>query len=173
MPRPIEEMSDAQISTEIGNHDSYRKSGKPYSTAELARYLELLEARNQTAGWRFEASLRAIQAAARRGECLSYSDLARANGLDWTPKARYGVGAHLWDLVRWADGQGLPMLSAIVVNKQHVGTGLMEPGTLSGFISAARELGRRVDDPVQFLKEEQNAIFKRYGKSENAKDGNL
>ena len=40
-----------------------------------------------------------------------------------------------------------------------VKSGEMEAETRSGFVAAAKELGRDVDDPEQFLKDEQEAVF--------------
>ena len=78
MPRPVEEMSAAQIEAELKNHKAWRQDGKPYSQQNAARYQELLAARNTREGWHFETSRGAIEAAARRGEFLSYADLAKA-----------------------------------------------------------------------------------------------
>jgi hypothetical protein len=50
-------------------------------------------------------------------------------------------------------------VSAIVVNKQHVATGKMEPETLKGFIAAARDLGLPVTDEESFLREQQDRVF--------------
>jgi hypothetical protein len=48
-----------------------------------------------------------------------------------------------------------PMLSAIVMNKQNVRSGAMEPETLKGFVGAARDLGYPVTDEEAFLREQQ------------------
>ncbi|MFZ1104525.1 MAG: hypothetical protein WAN86_17030, partial [Hyphomicrobiaceae bacterium] len=55
---------------------------------------------------------------------------------------------------------GWPMLSSIVVNKDNVETGSMEPKTLKGFIGAARALGYTVLDEQTFLKEQQQEVFR-------------
>ena len=159
MPRPVEEMSAAQIEAELKNHKAWRQDGKPYSQQNAARYQELLAARNTREGWHFETSRGAIEAAARRGEFLSYADLAKANRLEWSLKVRFSVGDHLWDLDEWGDYNDLPMLSAIVVNKEGVETGKMAAETLKGFIAAAEALGKDVSDPEALLKAEQAALF--------------
>ena len=51
------------------------------------------------------------------------------------------------------------MLSAVVVNKQNLGTGKMEPDTLKGFVAAARQLGHEVNDDETFLREQQELVF--------------
>jgi len=51
------------------------------------------------------------------------------------------------------------MLSAIVVNKQNVESGRMEPETMKGFIEAARGLGHTIVDDESFLKEQQQKVF--------------
>jgi hypothetical protein len=51
------------------------------------------------------------------------------------------------------------MLSAVVVNKQNVASGSMEPETLKGFIAAARELGFSITDEETFLREQQRRVF--------------
>ena len=52
------------------------------------------------------------------------------------------------------------MLSAMIVNKQHLTTGQMETETLVGFVKAAIDLGYEVEDPVTFLHGQQEACFK-------------
>jgi hypothetical protein len=51
------------------------------------------------------------------------------------------------------------MLSAIVVNKQNVATGNMEPETLNGFLAAASDLGYVITDEEAFLREQQGRVF--------------
>lgn len=59
------------------------------------------------------------------------------------------------------------MLSAIVVNKEHLADGDMEEETLKGFIAAATRLGRyKGGDKRAFLKAEQDALFTLYGRPE-------
>ena len=51
------------------------------------------------------------------------------------------------------------MLSAIVVNKQNLEDGTMEPSTLKGFIEAAKWLGYYVDSEEEFLEQQQTDCF--------------
>lgn len=158
MVRPILEMSDAQIVQEIENHLAWQRSGKPYSAANKERLTELQRAHGERDGLNFETSRAAIINAASEGRFISYGDLAEANGVDWN-RAYRQIGNHLWMLVQWSHGQGLPMLSAIVVNKQNLASGNMEPETIAGFCRAAEELGYKFDDAVEFLKQQQDAVF--------------
>ena len=158
MPRLIEEMSDSQIDQEIKNHRDWLAARKPYGPANKARLEELLAARANRAGLDLEKSLQVIREAAREGRFLSYKDLADASGAEWS-KVYLNVGRHLWHVVEWAHARGMPMLSAIVVNKENQKTGEMRPETLQGFLGAAEELGRKVADGTTFLKEEQQRVF--------------
>lgn len=54
----------------------------------------------------------------------------------------------LWALVEHANHRRWPMLSAMIVNKNHRATGEMEPETLAGFTAAAETLRYEVSDPV-------------------------
>jgi hypothetical protein len=58
------------------------------------------------------------------------------------------------------------MLSAIIVNKQHVTTGDMDEPTLTGFVEAARALGYVVTDATEFLKQQQELCF-RWGRTQD------
>ena len=51
------------------------------------------------------------------------------------------------------------MLSAVVVNKQNLGSGAMEPDTLKGFAGAARDLGYEFDSAERFLRDQQQQVF--------------
>ena len=107
-----------------------------------------------------ETSLEAILKAAARRRFINYGEIAAINDADWQ-QVRYKMPSHLWDLVVLGHKKGWPMLSAIVVNKKYLDTGEMEPGTLKGFLGAARELGYTVadQDGASFLKEQQRKIF--------------
>ncbi|HEY4982712.1 MAG TPA: acyl-CoA dehydrogenase family protein [Pseudolabrys sp.] len=89
---------------------------------------------------------------------VSYKELADASGANWN-QVHYSIGGHLWSLVEYAHRKGWPMLSAVVVNKQNVASGSMEPETLKGFIAAARELGFSITDEEAFLREQQRRVF--------------
>jgi hypothetical protein len=158
----LDKLDDEQIANLLEN---YRKAGK----TEEPKYTEILaeHARRQGKGLSFEKSLAAIRDAASRGQFLSYKQLAEASGLKWSFAVRHAMPSHLWNLLEYSYRNGLPLLSAIVVNQKNVGTGDMEPETLRGFIAGARDLGIAVTDERQFLKEQQEEVFRR------AKEGRL
>ena len=101
---------------------------------------------------------KAILAGARDGRFITYGDLAAASGAEWK-KARRPLPNQLGQLVKIAHDRGWPMLSAIVVNKDQVATGVLEGESLAGFLAAADMVGLKVDDPDSFLREQQKAIF--------------
>ncbi|WP_281825791.1 hypothetical protein [Jannaschia rubra] len=154
MAKAVSEMSDNQLDAEIANHERLGETRRP-------RYDDLLEARGRRSGLDFETSLALIARAAAEGRYLSYGEVADENGADWNA-IRHAMNAHLGDLVRWAHLRGLPMVSAIVVNKRHIGTGDMDPSTLKGFSVAARQLGYDFDDADAFLRDQQSAVFAHY-----------
>lgn len=158
----LDKLDDEQIANLLEN---YRKAGK----TEEPKYMEILAeyARRWGKGLSFEKSIAAIRDAASRGQFLSYKQLAEASGLNWSFAVRHVMPSHLWNLLEYSYRNGLPLLSAIVVNQKNVGTGDMEPETLRGFIAGVRDLGLPVTDDRQFLKEQQAEIFGR------AKEGTL
>jgi len=158
----IKGLSDKEIATLLEN---YRKAGQ----TEHPKYVSILEekALREGKGLSFEKSLAAIRQAASERRFLSYKQLAEASGLEWSFSVRHAIPAHLWNLVEYAHRNGLPLLSAIVVNQKHLETGDMEPETLRGFIIAAGDVGIPVTDERKFLKEQQEEIFRR------AKEGTL
>ena len=52
-----------------------------------------------------------------------------------------------------------PLLSAIVVSKDHLKDGKMDEPTLTGFCKSAEKLGKQVGDRCGFLRLEQQAVF--------------
>jgi hypothetical protein len=147
-----------RLKTLILNH---RKKGATNSQVYLDALREL--ERRTGRGLDFDKSYQAIQEAAREKRFLSYKELADASGAEWS-KVHYEIGRHLWRLVEYADRKGWPMLSAIVVNQQNVATGKLEPGTLKGFITAARDLGHVITEEEDFLRRQQELVF-RWGSS--------
>lgn len=105
-----------------------------------------------------ETTYTAILKAARQKRFISYGDIAKANGMDWNDAYRK-INAHLGELVGICATNDWPIITAIVVNKNDVETGVLEGGPLDGFISAAEELGYYVENPETFLKEQQTAVF--------------
>ncbi len=159
----IEELTDQQLENLIENHRRKNAFEQPIYLDALAE-----RARRKGQGLNFDKSYRIIRQSAENGEFLSYKDLADASGAEWS-RVHYGIGKHLWDLVEYAHRKGWPMLSAIVVNKPHVKTGNMEPDSLKGFITAARQLGLTVTDENEFLREQQRLVFE-WAQSTSKKD---
>ena len=131
-----------------------------HNATDRVEYREFIEEHNRRHGGSFDLqkTIDFIFSRARERRFLSYGEIAELHGADWS-KVRHAMPHHLWDVVRWAHSQGLPMLSALVVNKQHIETGKMEPETLKGFIGAAEQLGYTIDDPQNFLHGQQDKCF--------------
>jgi hypothetical protein len=110
------------------------------------------------AGLEFKKTLNLLWKAARQRRFVTYKDIADANGASWN-KVRFAMIGHLFDLNQGAAHRGIPMLSAIVVDKIHVKTGRKEPSGLKGFVEGARLLGFPVDDPEAFHMAQQQACF--------------
>ena len=100
----------------------------------------------------------AILAAARERRFISYGELAKANGAVWQ-NVRYKMNTHLGDLVRIAAERGWPMPSSIVVNQGNLKTGTLDGTAREGFVTAAKEFGFDVDDPADFVEQQQKAMF--------------
>lgn len=105
-----------------------------------------------------ERSYAAIREAALARRFISYSEVARASGADWS-QARRLMPRLLGRLVVIAHVRGWPMLSAIVVSKDAIATGRLEGGALEGFLAAARTVGHEVQDPQVFLADQQERVF--------------
>jgi hypothetical protein len=95
---------------------------------------------------------------AKRSEFLSYSDIADAYEIP-RARARLALPKHLLDVNRYARMKGWPLLSSIVVGKDHVKDGAMDEATLNGFCKAAEKMDLEVGEPVAFLKAQQEAVF--------------
>ncbi|MGL4729850.1 MAG: hypothetical protein ACRCWO_13960 [Bosea sp. (in: a-proteobacteria)] len=128
-------------------------------TSDL-QYLAYVEeyGRRTAPGLSPDASIAAIRESAQLGRFISYGDVAKASGKDWQ-KVRRLIPAHLDQILWLAHQRGWPLITAIVVNKQHVATGDMEPTSLAGFIEGARRLKFIVTDEVAILKEQQRTTF--------------
>jgi hypothetical protein len=153
MMMDLSELSDDRLDALIDNHRRLGRTAEPL-------YLGALEERNRRkgAGLEFKKSLKLLWEAARQRRFLTYKDIADANGASWN-KVRFAMIGHLFDLNQWAAHRGIPMLSAIVVDKIHLATGHKEPSGLKGFVEGARLLGFRLDDPESFHREQQQACF--------------
>jgi len=84
--------------------------------------------------------------------------VAEYSGLSWKT-ARRLMPKHLGNLCEYAHRMGWPLLSSIVVNKENLNTGELEPQSLSGFIKVVKELGYTISDDRVFLKEQQHRVF--------------
>ena len=149
----VKALTDEGLQTLIKNHQKKAATDAPlYGLAvnEMNR--------RHGAGLKLETTIAFIRAAAARREFVSYRALAEANGATWE-KVRFPMNTDLLAVVDHAHRQGWPMLSAIVVNKDNLATGAMEPSTITGFAAAARELGYVVTDEAQFLRGQQDACF--------------
>ena len=60
------------------------------------------------------------------------------------------------------------MISATIVNKQHLETGTMEAETLRGFTSAAELLGFSIGAPEAFLRDQQARVFAHFAGRDGA-----
>jgi hypothetical protein len=150
----LTKLTDDRLQALIENHRRLGRKDVPLFAAAL----EELN-RRKRAGLDFHTSLRLLWQAARERRFVSYKDIADASGADWT-RVRYLVNGHLWDLVDWGASSGVPMLSAIVVDKGNVDTGRKEPSGLKAFTDAARLLGHRVDDPETFSPATARRVFR-------------
>jgi hypothetical protein len=153
VPLDVTKLSDQQLGNIIENH---RRKGATHTSVYIDALAE--QARRAGKGLDFDKSFEVIRRAAAEHRFVSYKELADASGTDWN-QVHYSIGGHLWSLVEYAHRKGWPMLSAVVVNKQNVASGNMEPETLKGFIAAARELGFSITDEEAFLREQQRRVF--------------
>ena len=101
----------------------------------------------------------ALCAAASSRRFMSFGAVADANGVAW-PSVRRRIGEHLRQVCAEALAHGGPLISSIVVNREHVRTGEMEDETRAGFLAAARELGFSWADGRAFLREQQDVTFR-------------
>ncbi|QFT65430.1 hypothetical protein FIU93_01475 [Labrenzia sp. THAF35] len=151
--KSLDEWTDFELQTLIGNYRRLEKTDDPV-------FPDLLEewSRRKGQGLDFKKTMKAVTKVAKEGRFLAYKQLADESGADWA-KVHYAMNTHLRDLIEFAHHRGWPLLSAIVVNQKNLMTGDMEPQTLKGFVSAAKELGYVVTDEKVFLREQQEQVF--------------
>jgi hypothetical protein len=149
----VTKLDDDGLKNLIENHLAKRVTNTPL-------FEDAVRERNRRNGGGLDVdrSVAYLRAAAAERRFVSYGELAEANGAIWD-KVRYPMNDHLWNLICHGRCRGWPMLSAMVVNKQHLATGDMEPETLVGFTKAAALLGYQVTDPGSFLREQQAECF--------------
>ena len=104
-----------EIANWIANHERLRKTDAPL-------YRALVEERARRFGdlLKPDVSIRRLTDAAKEGRFTTYGALAEANGVPWS-KARHpmnGNGGHLDQLLDICHARGLPLLTAICVNKE-------------------------------------------------------
>lgn len=105
-----------------------------------------------------ETAYRTILAAAREKRFLAYGELAKAQGVDWNA-SRNQIFQQLGKLLGEAYEKNWPLFPAIVVNQGHLEDGLLDGNSLKGFVDDVRRRGINVDDPLSFLKAEQERVF--------------
>lgn len=153
MPKAPTAYSDQEIENLIANHRRIGRTDAPLFLTLLAEH-----ERRRGRGLSFDTTLRAIRAAAAERRFIGYKDIADESGAVWA-QVHWQVGDHLTRLCEYANRQGWPLLSAIVVNKENVATGDLDPQSLAGFVTVARSLGYVVSDEHAFLKAEQQRVF--------------
>lgn len=111
-------------------------------------------------------TLELVRKAAIERKFVSYGEVARHSGMLWN-NARRAMPKHLTDLCHYAHHQGWPLLSSIVVNKDNLKDGLLEPLSLTGFIKAAESLGYQITNGTAFLRDQQRRTFE-WGRTQSA-----
>ena len=162
------EKTDLQIDQWIQNHEKKGATGYPL-------YLDLLEERARRGEERslllLQHSLSLLRRAAIQQTCVSYGDLAKESGVEWS-KARHrmnGRGGHLDHLLDVCFAKGLPMLPALCVNKGGIASGELDETALKGFADGARRLGFAVSEDRSFHHDQRDACWA-WGKQQSAED---
>ena len=105
-------------------------------------------------------SIEAIRSAAAQRGFISYGAIAKASGIAWSAKVRSQMRPHLEGVCEKMLRDANAMVSAIVVNQDNLGSGELDPQSLTGFIDCARRLGFGiVEDRQSFLREQQQRTF--------------
>lgn len=158
--------TDGQINALIRNHEDKNARDRPI-------YPLLLEERARRAQAKslldFSKSLALLREAALKQTCVSYGQIAEASGVEWRV-ARHqmnGAKGHLDGLLDICHAKGLPMLSAICVNKSNLTTGELDPTALLGFAEGARRLGYSFSDAHVFHRDRQEDCWA-WGREQNS-----
>lgn len=144
--------------------DSLRTTIENFRRKGLAvdvRYLNAMQELDLLTGGglEFQKSFTAIKAAARARKFISYGQVAAANRISWA-KARRPMNTHLDELCLWAYAKGWPLITSIVVERDHLENGLLGKAALAGFLSAARRCGIVVGQAEEeCLKDQQEQTF--------------
>jgi hypothetical protein len=149
----------AELETLIAN---YRRLGQERSQTYVALLAERERRVVDKDQLLVDRSLELLKQAARQKIYVTYGDLAKASQQKWsnTIRARMsGPNGHLDRLLDICHSQGLPLLTALCVNENGRGTGLLDPPARAGFINGARRLGRLVTNEDEFYKTCQRECF--------------
>ncbi|WP_145998298.1 hypothetical protein [Caulobacter flavus] len=149
----VADLTNEQLSALIANHQKQGAFDRPL----YAEALDELQRRDGP-GLDLEVTIKCILGAAAVGSFLSYGDVAKANGCEWN-KVRRQIPRHLDRVLAKAHARKAPLITSIVVNDKNRETGDLEESSLNGFVAGAERLGIMVEDPVEFLRREQEATF--------------
>lgn len=154
--RNLADMSIEELRNMEANYVRLGKTGD----LQYQKILQEIQVRNTTS-LNLDRSISAILAAARRGDFITYGDVAKANGIEWSFAMNRLMPKHLDTILAKVDANGWPLITAIVVNKNNVGTGRLDEASLKGFISGAQRLGYDVGDQDReiFLRDQQHETF--------------
>lgn len=153
MPPDIKTKSIADLKTLIENHE---RLGRLTAPLYLSAKGEL--DRRTGGSLTLDRTVALIAEAAAKGRFISYKTIADESGAPWN-KVHFAMTKHLLAVSELAHSKGWPMLSAIVVNNDHLVDGGMNDTTLSGFCACAERLGYEVPDKAAFLKSQQKDVF--------------
>ena len=152
----LAQRTDEEIANQIANYERKDRTDDPL-------YRALVEERARRFGdvLRPDVSIQHLVEAAKDGRFTTYGAMADANGVTWSEAYRpmSGKGGHLDQLLDICHARGLPLLTAICVNKESIDTGELSPEALRGFVKGARRLRRKVTGEEAFLRECQEKCF--------------
>jgi hypothetical protein len=141
------------LKTMMENHERVGKTD-----ADLYKAARDELARRASATLTVDNTVKIITSAAKKGAFVSYRTIADKSGVPWN-RVHFAMTKHLLEVSRHAHALGWPMISAIVVNADHIRDGTMEPKTLAGFCACGRSLGLEVETELAFLRSQQAAVF--------------
>jgi hypothetical protein len=136
--------------------DNHRNKG----ATDHSLYIEALaeQTRRENKELDLNETIKIVSDAAAKGRFISYAEVASASGANWN-KVRYAMGPHLDELIVHCHRNGMPLLSAIVVNKPNITTGALDVDALKGFIAGVHRVEIKVVDSEAFLREQQKKVF--------------
>ena len=149
-PVDLSTKTDVELEQWIANHES-KQDG-----VNRPLYRQLLEERARRAQTKqklnFDRSLEHLRQAAIGQVCTSYSDLAKASGVEWATARRQMSGSrgHLERLLDLCHARGLPLLTALCVYKDSVTECELGEDALKGCVAGAKRLGVSVNDGRAF-----------------------